>query len=185
MRVLKSAEGRKRGVLRRGAGFVPALLTAAFPFAAAAQTAVQTAAEEAAPKGLMETLAVLGLPQEAAAAPAVATSFAIAAGLAFAGVLAAITGLRAARSARRVALEREASLSTLEARLDAAESILAAEPDAVFIWTPESLRAAPGTFQARPRIVGSTATLVDPSSGDLDFAYLLTRLEPENAGRLN
>ncbi len=162
--------------MRRGARFAPALFAASFPFAAAAQPV---------PKGLMETLAVLGLPSEAAAEPAVATSFAIAAGLAFAGILAAITGLRTARAARRVALEREASLSALEARLDAAESILAAEPDAVFIWTPESLRAAPGTFQARPRIVGSTATLVDPSSGDLDFSYLLTRLEPENAGRLN
>lgn len=182
VRVLKAAESRKRDVVRRGARLVPALLAASFPFAA---TSAVAAAQAPVPKGLMETLAVLGLPSEAAAEPAVATSFAIAAGLAFAGILAAITGIRAARAARRIALDREASLSTLEARLDAAESILAAEPDAVFIWTPESLRAAPGTFQARPRIVGSTATLVDPSSGDLDFNYLLTRLEPENAGRLN
>ncbi|MEP0707724.1 MAG: ATP-binding protein [Parvibaculum sp.] len=145
----------------------------------------QDAPPRGTPEGLIDTLSALGLPPEAAAEPALATTFAVAVGLAFAGALAAITGLRASRAARRVALEREASLSTLEARLDAAEAILAAEPDAVFIWTPESLRAAPGTFQARPRIVGSTATLVDPSSGDLDFSYLLTRLEPENAGRLN
>jgi signal transduction histidine kinase len=154
--------------------------SAALPLAARAQET-----PGGTPQGLMETLSAIGLPPEAAAEPALATTFAIAVGLAFAGALAAITGLRASRAARRVALEREASLSALEARLDAAEAILAAEPDAVFIWTPESLRAAPGTFQARPRIVGSTATLVDPSSGDLDFSYLLTRLEPENAGRLN
>ncbi|MEX1152796.1 MAG: hypothetical protein WEB61_02725, partial [Parvibaculum sp.] len=142
-------------------------------------------AQEIVPGGLMERLAAIGLAPETAADPALTASYAIAAGIAFAGALAAIVGLRSARAARRVALEREASVGTLEVRLDAAEAILAAEPDAVFIWTPESLRAAPGTFQARPRIVGSTATLVDPSSGDLDFNYLLTKLEPENAGRLN
>jgi signal transduction histidine kinase len=106
-------------------------------------------------------------------------------GLALLGFGAAALGVRAARRARRLVLEREADMARVDARLHAAESILAAEPDAVFIWTPESLRAAPGTFQSRPRIVGSTATLVDPASGDLDFAYLLTRLEPEGAGRLN
>lgn len=146
------------------------------PFAANAQET---------PKGLIDTLASFGFPAEASAEPALAFTFAISIGIAFAGVLAAVTGLRAARAARRKALAREASLAALETRLDAAEAILAAEPDAVFIWTPETLRAAPGTFQARPRIVGSTATLVDPSSGDLDFNYLLSRLEPENAGRLN
>lgn len=106
-------------------------------------------------------------------------------GLALLGFGAAALGVRAARRARHLVLEREADMARVDARLHAAESILAAEPDAVFIWTPESLRAAPGTFQSRPRIVGSTATLVDPASGDLDFAYLLTRLEPEGAGRLN
>ncbi len=178
---MKAAEGRNwRRFLRAGCA-APALLLGLVPQSAAAR------ATQPAPlsNGLIETLTALGLPPEAAADPALATSYAVAAGLAFAGVLAAITGLRASRIARRVALERETSLAALEARLDAAEAILAAEPDAVFIWTPETLRAAPGTFQARPRIVGSTATLVDPSSGDLDFSYLLTRLEPENAGRLN
>ncbi|MEQ8268652.1 MAG: PAS-domain containing protein [Parvibaculum sp.] len=176
----QAAEGRKWTGKGRAVAAAPAFLFGLLPQGAAAQ-------QSPAPltSGLIDTLTALGLPSEAAADPALATSWAIAAGLAFAGVLAAITGLRASRAARRVALEREASLSAIEARLDAAESILAAEPDAVFIWTPETLRAAPGTFQARPRIVGSTATLVDPSSGDLDFSYLLTRLEPENAGRLN
>lgn len=184
VRVMKLGDIGKAGRgLGRKAGTLLAVSagSAALPLAAQAQDAPGGGM----PQGLMETLSALGLPSEAAAEPALATTFAVAVGLAFAGVLAAITGLRASRAARRVALEREASLSSLEARLDAAEAILAAEPDAVFIWTPESLRAAPGTFKARPRIVGSTATLVDPSSGDLDFAYLLTRLEPENAGRLN
>lgn len=136
------------------------------------------------PESLPKALTTLGV-SPASAAPTVSLYLLGALGVAAFGVTLAAMGMRAARRARNVALERERDLSSVEARLHAAESILAAEPDAVFIWTPESLRAAPGTFQSRPRIVGSTATLVDPASGDLDFAYLLTRLEPENAGRLN
>lgn len=136
-------------------------------------------------QGIPKALGALGVSPTAAAEPSVSLSLLAAIGIALVGVAAALVGQRAARGARRVALAREQELSNLEARLHSAESILAAEPDAVFIWTPESLRAAPGTFQSRPRIVGSTATLVDPASGDLDFSYLLTRLEPENAGRLN
>lgn len=136
-------------------------------------------------QGIPKALGALGVSPAAAAEPSVSLSLLAAIGIALIGVAAALMGQRAARGARRVALTREQELSNLEARLHSAESILAAEPDAVFIWTPESLRAAPGTFQSRPRIVGSTATLVDPASGDLDFSYLLTRLEPENAGRLN
>lgn len=93
----------------------------------------------------------------------------------------------AARSTRRTAaleVSRSAYVASLEARLDGAEVILAAEPDAVFIWSPETLKAAPGSAAARARIVGSTATLADPATGDLDFDYLLSRLENENAGRL-
>ncbi len=160
-----------------GAAFAlgPALLPAA---AAAAEPTLPDRLQASLPKAL----ATLGVP---ASAPVMNLYLLGALGIAAFGVFAAVAGFRAARVARRVALTRENEMSGLEARLHAAESILAAEPDAVFIWTPESLRAAPGTFQSRPRIVGSTATLVDPASGDLDFAYLLTRLEPENAGRLN
>lgn len=134
---------------------------------------------------LPKALGALGVPAAATNEPSVMLALLAAGGLAIVGVVAGLVGQRAARAARRVAMLREQELANLEGRLHAAESILAAEPDAVFIWTPESLRAAPGTFQSRPRIVGSTATLVDPASGDLDFAYLLSRLEPENAGRLN
>jgi len=137
------------------------------------------------PGSVADLLMALGMPGAAAANNDVLTIVGISAGIALVSLLTAFSGFRAARYGRRVALEREEILTNLEARLDTAESILAAEPDAVFIWTPESLRAAPGTFQSRPRIVGSTATLVDPASGDLDFAYLLSRLEPENAGSLN
>lgn len=137
------------------------------------------------PRSVAELLMALGMPGAAATNNDVLTIVGISAGIALVSLLTAFSGFRAARYGRRVALEREEILTNLEARLDTAESILAAEPDAVFIWTPESLRAAPGTFQSRPRIVGSTATLVDPASGDLDFAYLLSRLEPENAGSLN
>lgn len=167
------ARERRSGMGKWAAGFGAVLIPSAAP------------AQEIVPRGLLDRLTAIGLPPEAAADPGVAAAYAVAGGIAFVGALAALVGLRSARTARRVALTREADAGALAARLDAAEAILAAEPDAVFIWTPESLRAAPGTFQARPRIVGSTATLVDPSSGDLDFNYLLTRLEPENAGRLN
>lgn len=161
--------------LRLGASVI-ALGTAFVAMPAAADT-LANGIQESLPKAL----ASLGVPAE----PAVSLYMLGALGIAAFGVLAAVVGFRVARVARRVALTREQELAKLDARLLAAESILAAEPDAVFIWTPESLRAAPGTFQSRPRIVGSTATLVDPASGDLDFSYLLTRLEPESAGRLN
>lgn len=137
------------------------------------------------PGSVADLLMALGMPGAAATNNDVLTIVGVSAGIAVVSLLTAFSGYRAARYGRRIALEREEILTNLEARLDTAESILAAEPDAVFIWTPESLRAAPGTFQSRPRIVGSTATLVDPASGDLDFAYLLSRLEPENAGSLN
>lgn len=137
------------------------------------------------PGSVSDLLMALGMPGAAATNNDVLTIVGVSAGVAVVSLLTAFSGYRAARYGRRIALEREEILTNLEARLDTAESILAAEPDAVFIWTPESLRAAPGTFQSRPRIVGSTATLVDPASGDLDFAYLLSRLEPENAGSLN
>jgi len=133
---------------------------------------------------LPKTLDSLGLPTNVSD-HAVSLYMLGALGLAALSFGVTIITLGAARRARKLALEREADIARMDARLHAAESILAAEPDAVFIWTPESLRAAPGTFQSRPRIVGSTATLVDPASGDLDFPYLLSRLEPENSGSLN
>jgi hypothetical protein len=112
MCVMKAAEGRNwRRFLRAGCA-APALLLGLVPQSAAAQ------ATQSAPlsNGLIETLTALGLPPEAAADPALATSYAVAAGLAFAGILAAITGLRASRIARRVAREREPSHAALEAR---------------------------------------------------------------------
>lgn len=131
------------------------------------------------------TLTALGVPEDVAAEQNIIIAYAVAAGIALAAILFTVVALRAARAARKTAIGREDELTALSVRLDTAESILAAEPDALFIWTPESLRASPGTFQARPRIVGSTAGLVDPASGDLDYNYLLERLRPENAGRLN
>lgn len=156
-----------------------AALSFALPFAPATAHAADPVGSVA------DLLMAMGLPGVAATNNDVLTILGVSVGVAVVSLLAAFSGFRASRYGRRVALEREDLLTSLEARLDTAESILAAEPDAVFIWTPESLRAAPGTFQSRPRIVGSTATLVDPASGDLDFSYLLERLEPENAGSLN
>ncbi|MCE9650029.1 MAG: PAS-domain containing protein [Parvibaculum sp.] len=170
---------RKLG--RRGAEVCAAIAAGLFASAAHAGSGLG----ESLPESLPHALTTLGMSPSVASEPAVSLYLLGALGVAIFGIVLAVMGMRAARRARRVALDREQELSGLDARLHAAESILAAEPDAVFIWTPESLRAAPGTFQSRPRIVGSTATLVDPASGDLDFSYLLTRLEPENAGRLN
>lgn len=170
---------RRKAMARRGArrGWHAALAAVLLP-------APSAGAAGSLPEALPEAMTSVGLtpPPGVESSPGL---YLVAAGIALAGIVAAVAGLRAARAARRTALACEQELSALEARLHTAESILAAEPDAVFIWTPESLRVAPGTFQSRPRIVGSTATLVDPASGDLDFSYLLSRLEPENAGRLN
>ncbi len=175
---LPSAEGSKR---RRGLKARLCLSATAF----AALPTLVYAVDAPLPGYLPRALTTLGVAPVAAADHTVSLYLVGALGLAVLSFGAAAFGFRAARRARRLALDREAAIARIDARLHAAESILAAEPDAVFIWTPESLRAAPGTFQSRPRIVGSTATLVDPASGDLDFAYLLTRLEPESAGRLN
>ncbi|HEX7777473.1 MAG TPA: PAS-domain containing protein [Parvibaculum sp.] len=171
-----------------GAACIGAALAAASIFASSALASSALAAPafpDKLPDSLPDALTKLGMPAAAAAEPAISLYLLVALGVATLGLATAFAAMRAAGSARRIALAREQELANLDARLHAAESILAAEPDAVFIWTPESLRAAPGTFQSRPRIVGSTATLVDPASGDLDFAYLLSRLAPENAGRLN
>lgn len=176
---LKRAGAQARVCARLGYSLPVALLGFASTIAHAAPTL-----PEHLPATLPQALTTLGL-STGASDNAVSLYLIGALGLALLSFGVAAMGFRAARRARKLALEREADIAHIDARLHAAESILAAEPDAVFIWTPESLRAGPGTFQSRPRIVGSTATLVDPASGDLDFAYLLTRLEPESAGRLN
>ena len=93
---------------------------------------------------------------------------------------------RAHRRSRRDMASRAERMTELETKLDSAESILSAEPDAVFIWSPERT-VAPTTGArtwSRPRVVGSTAGLADPSSGAVDFDFVLTRLEPEDAEAL-
>lgn len=151
------------------------------------------------PAGL-RALSPAGLLLAAGAAPAHAQTeaalleaapvTALLAALAAASALIAVGAIAGAvRSARRNARDREARaarLAELETKLDSAESILAAEPDAVFIWNPERT-LAPKTGArtwSRPRVVGSTAGLADPASGAVDFDYVLSRLLPEDAEAL-
>lgn len=95
------------------------------------------------------------------------------------------TGRAFGRNRRDMAARAE-RMTELETKLDSAESILSAEPDAVFIWSPE--RTVTPTTGARnwsrPRVVGSTAGLADPSSGAVEFEFVLSRLEPEDAEAL-
>lgn len=87
---------------------------------------------------------------------------------------------------RRDMQQRAERMTELETKLDSAESILSAEPDAVFIWSPErSVTPTTGArVWGRPRVVGSTAGLADPASGMVDFDFVLSRLEPEDAEAL-
>lgn len=92
---------------------------------------------------------------------------------------------RAFKRNRRDLTARAERMTELETKLDSAESILSAEPDAVFIWSPERMVTPTGSRNwGRPRVVGSTAGLADPSSGAVDFDFVLSRLEPEDAEAL-
>ncbi|MGK2742006.1 ATP-binding protein [Tepidicaulis sp. LMO-SS28] len=130
------------------------------------------------------------LLQDLGVAPALASDPSYVAGLLVAltavilANLFALWGVRTVRAARRLDAQRQEDYESLMIRVNAAEAILAAEPDAVFIWTPETMKAAPGTLQARARIVGSTSAIVDPSSGAVDFDYFVSRLEGEHGVNL-
>lgn len=125
----------------------------------------------------METI---GFSPERAVDPAMALNTSITVGALGLTVACCLWALRSSRRAAQSAYDADFQVSALAARIDDAEAILAAEPDAVFIWTPETMIAKPGTLQARPRILGATAGLADPATGELDFDYLLSRLEREH-----
>ena len=125
----------------------------------------------------METI---GFSPEMAVDPAMALNTSITVGALGLSAACCLWALRSSRRAAKSAYDADFQVSALAARIDDAEAILAAEPDAVFIWTPETMVAKPGTLQARPRILGATAGLADPATGELDFDYLLSRLEGEH-----
>jgi signal transduction histidine kinase len=75
-------------------------------------------------------------------------------------------------------------IDTLGARVDTVEAILASEPDALLIWSPDTLIAKPGTLQSRPRIAGSTAALADPATGGVDYEQVIRRLTPDAGSAL-
>lgn len=129
----------------------------------------------------METI---GFSPEMAVDPAMALNTSITVGALGLSAACCLWALRSSRRAAKSAYDADFQVSSLAARIDDAEAILAAEPDAVFIWTPETMVAKPGTLQARPRILGATAGLADPATGELDFDYLLSRLEGEHPALL-
>jgi len=93
----------------------------------------------------------------------------------------------AAKSSARVRHLRERharEIDLLGARVDTVEAILASEPDALLIWSPDTLIAKPGTLQSRPRIAGSTAALADPATGAVDYEQVIRRLAPDAGSAL-
>lgn len=102
-------------------------------------------------------------------------------------ILAVACAYLMARTSARFRKLRDAYRSEIEvlgARVDTVESILASEPDALLIWSPETLVAKPGTLQSRPRIVGSTAALADPATGDVDYEQIIRRMTSETGNAL-
>lgn len=162
-----------------GTSAVTATATTAFAAdpAPSAQASTWLADYAEAISPFMETI---GFSPEMAVDPAMALNTSITVGALGLSATCCLWALRASRRASKGAMDADMQVSTLAARIDDAEAILAAEPDAVFIWTPETMVAKPGTLQARPRILGATAGLADPATGELDFEYLLSRLEGEH-----
>lgn len=81
-------------------------------------------------------------------------------------------------------LAHEQEIVAMGARVDTVEAILASEPGAVLIWSPDTMMAKPGTLQSRPQIAGSTVSLADPATGNVDYEDVLRRLTPETSSSL-
>eukprot|EP00439_Symbiodinium_sp_Y106_P088301 s1_g837.t1 len=129
-------------------------------------------------------LEMLGVAPDLASEPAFVLNFLIAVGaVALAIGCAYWTALSSART-RRQRLAHEQEVVAMGARVDTVEAILASEPGAVLIWSPDTMTAKPGTLQSRPQIAGSTVSLADPATGNVDYEDVLRRLTPETAGNL-
>lgn len=155
-------------------------------------TSVAAWAEDASdPSFLAQTTAKLGPVVESfGVAPALANDPVYLLGLLIAlvaTILAAACAYLMARTSSKFRKLRDAyrhEIEILGARVDTVESILASEPDALLIWSPETLIAKPGTLQSRPRIVGSTAALADPATGDVDYEQIIRRMTSETGNAL-
>lgn len=184
---LKSMGGGKRRAARAALGLAASALLAA-PFAPAPAQAHEGGAAPGWLGGWAENAAPflesIGVDPHLAADPSYVAGLSFALAAVVLANLFAFWSLRSVRAARGAEARRAEDLEGLMKRVNAAEAILAAEPDAVFIWTPETMKASPGTLQARPRIVGSTSAIVDPSSGAVDFDYFVSRLVGEHGAKL-
>ncbi len=182
----------KSGTCVQVVGTAVALAYSGPAFAAPSTTAVEAAAETSASSVALEPviaavaplLEALGVAAEQSADPAFVLNFLVAVmGIA----LAVACAYWAAKTSARMRFLREAHAKEVDAlgeRVDTVEAILASEPDALLIWSPDTLIAKPGTLQSRPRISGSTAALSDPATGDVDYEQVLRRLVPEAASTL-
>lgn len=96
---------------------------------------------------------------------------------------AVVAGYLARVGAGRAGAQTEAFeeiIHELEAKLLRSDSILGAQPDAVFVWNREGV----GRQRSAPQVMGSTAGLINPATGKVDFDYVLSRFDRVHAGRL-
>ncbi|MEQ9142951.1 MAG: PAS-domain containing protein [Parvibaculaceae bacterium] len=129
-------------------------------------------------------LEALGVPGALAGEPLVVLNILIALAAVALAVACAYWAAKTGGRMRRLRAAHEREVDALGARVDTVEAILASEPDALLIWSPETLVAKPGTLQARPRIAGSTAALADRATGDVDYEQILRRMTPETGASL-
>ncbi len=129
-------------------------------------------------------LEMLGVAPELASEPAFVLNFLIAVGAVALAIGCAYWAAQSSARTRRQRLAHEQEVVAMGARVDTVEAILASEPGAVLIWSPDTMTAKPGTLQSRPQIAGSTVSLADPATGNVDYEDVLRRLTPETAGNL-
>ncbi len=129
-------------------------------------------------------LEVLGVAAGQAGDPVFALNFLIAVLGISLGIACAYWAAKTSARMRSLRALHAKEVEALGERVDTVEAILASEPDALLIWSPDTLIAKPGTLQSRPRIAGSTAALADPATGDVDYEVVLRRLVPQAGAAL-
>lgn len=162
-------------------------LTAAAGLAGLGAAPAQAAEEgflDSVTKTLGPLLVETGFGPEAATDPLIVANVLAGALAVLVAIGCAVWAAAASSKIRRLHVSHEMELEQLGARVDMAEAILRSEPEALLIWSPETMTAKPGTLQSRPRIAGSTAALADPATGDVDYEQILRRMTGETAGLL-
>lgn len=126
-------------------------------------------------------LEMVGVAPDLANQPAFILNFLIAIGSVALAIGCAYWAAQSSSRARSQRLAHELEIVAMGARVDTVEAILASEPGAVLIWSPDTMTAKPGTLQSRPQIAGSTVALADPATGNVDYEQVLRRLTPDTA----